>query len=188
MLKKVVQLFILVAGGMIGYLYIPDINQVANYMPSWLVPYFGLFLGALIFFFISLFIADYIIGFLVFIEEKLVKVPVADLLFGSIGLVVGLLIAFLINTFVQGLGIPVISGVLPVFLSIILAYLGFQVGFKRRNEFAGLLSKKEPEEKEKATEEKVNDQQVKPKILDTSVIIDGRIADICETKFLKEQS
>lgn len=50
MLKKVVQLFILVAGGMIGYLYIPDINQVANYMPSWLVPYFGLFLGALIFF------------------------------------------------------------------------------------------------------------------------------------------
>lgn len=108
-----------------------------------------------------------------------------DLLFGSIGLVVGLLIAFLINTFVQGLGIPVISGVLPVFLSIILAYLGFQVGFKRRNEFAGLLSKKEPEEKEKATEEKVNDQQVKPKILDTSVIIDGRIADICETKFLE---
>ena len=185
MLKKVVQLFILVAGGMIGYLYIPDINQVANYMPSWLVPYFGLFLGALIFFFISLFIADYIIGFLVFIEEKLVKVPVADLLFGSIGLVVGLLIAFLINTFVQGLGIPVISGVLPVFLSIILAYLGFQVGFKRRNEFAGLLSKKEPEEKAKATEEKVNDQQVKPKILDTSVIIDGRIADICETKFLE---
>lgn len=51
MLKKVVQLFILVAGGMIGYLYIPDINQVANYMPSWFVPYFGLFLGALIFFF-----------------------------------------------------------------------------------------------------------------------------------------
>lgn len=98
MLKKVVQLFILVAGGMIGYLYIPDINQVANYMPSWLVPYFGLFLGALIFFFISLFIADYIIGFLVFIEEKLVKVPVADLLFGSIGLVVGLLICILINT------------------------------------------------------------------------------------------
>ena len=186
MLKKVIQLLFLVAGGMIGFLYFPDVNLIAAYIPDWFVPYFGMFLGALIFFFISLFIADYIVNFFAFIEEKLVKVPVADLLFGSIGLVVGLLIAFLINTFVQGLGIPIISGVLPIFLSVILGYLGFQVGFKRRNEFVGLLSKKEDPVKgdQKQTEDRA-EELIKPKILDTSVIIDGRIADICETKFLE---
>src|SRR5690625_5168912 len=148
MLKKVVQLFILVAGGMIGYLYFPEMNIAGFYVPEWFVPYLGMFIGALIFFFISLFLSDYIVNFLRFIVEKLVKAPGPDLLFGSMGLLLGLLIAFMINIYIQDLGIPVISEVLPIFVTVILGYLGFQVGFKRRNEFASMITRKETKEKD----------------------------------------
>src|SRR5699024_6127596 len=75
--------------------------------------------------------------------------------------------------------------------TIILGYLGFQVGFRRREEFMNILmiSRKERNRKEEGQSniEKGNDgsYQLKPKILDTSVIIDGRIADIIQTNFLE---
>src|SRR5699024_11786176 len=67
-------------------------------------------------------------------------------------------------------------------------YLGFQVGFRRREEFINLIyiNRKEREKKRPSDdEEKEQQHQPNAKILDTSVIIDGRIADICQTKFLE---
>ncbi|TFB14753.1 PIN/TRAM domain-containing protein [Filobacillus milosensis] len=187
MLNKILQLLFIIAGGTIGYLYFPDLLEVWDVGgPAWLFPYLGMTLGAIILFIISYWLVDYIVGFLKIIEEKLVKAPVGDLLFGSLGLIVGLIIAFLVNIYLQDMNIPVVSDVLPVFVTVILGYLGFQVGFKRRNEFISLISV--PRKEGKARDEKGgdgDDSAIKPKILDTSVIIDGRIADICDTKFLE---
>ncbi len=187
LLKRIIQLFILIAGGVIGYLYFPDLAALAGFdSPQWLIPYFGLLLGAIILFLISFWLVDYIVDFLKLIEEKLVKAPVADLLFGSLGLIFGLIIAFLVNIYLQGFEIVLLSEVLPIFTTFIMGYLGFQVGFKRRNEFVGLLTINRKSEKEELEGVKASsDGNVKPKILDTSVIIDGRIADICETQFLE---
>ncbi len=129
---------------------------------------------------------DYIVDFLKVTEEKLVKAPVADLLFGSLGLIVGLIIAFLVNIYLQDIRITVVAEVLPMFVTIVLGYLGFQVGFKRRNEFINLISVPKRDQKTKEVEG-LNEAEtsIRPKILDTSVIIDGRIADICDTKFLE---
>ncbi len=68
---------------------------------------------------------------------------------------------------------------------IILGYLGFQVGFRRREEFMNIL-KPAKKDKRRSNDEEDADSNVQypsPKILDTSVIIDGRIADICQTNF-----
>src|SRR5690625_4883279 len=68
---------------------------------------------------------------------------------------------------------------------ILLGYLGFQVGFRRREELANLVNLNRRDKKRVLEEEVLIEPQSKPKILDTSVIIDGRIADICQTNFLE---
>ncbi|MET3684058.1 uncharacterized protein YacL [Alkalibacillus flavidus] len=188
MLKKTIQLFIVVAGGALGYLYFPKLASLVGFEePEWLIPFIGLVLGAIILFISTFWLVDYVVNGLKVIEEKLVKAPVADLLFGSLGLIVGLVLAFLVNIYLQGLGNPLLSEILPIFLMVILGYLGFQVGFKRRNEFVSLLTMNRKETKSAEAEQidKNASANIRPKILDTSVIIDGRIADICETHFLE---
>lgn len=187
MLKRIIHLFFIISGGTVGYLYFPDllnllgINEVAWYTTS----YFGIFVGILLFFMISVFSADYVIEVLRWTEEGLVKIPVIDLLFGTVGLIIGLLVAYLINISLQEFSLKIISEIIPLFLTIIIGYLGFQVGFRRREEFMNLFTLPRKEKKTEDEETIATANQSKPKILDTSVIIDGRIADICQTKFLE---
>lgn len=194
MLERIVHLFFIITGGTVGFLYSPAIMEFFNLQHiKWITsPYVGLVLFAIIFFVISYFIVDYIVGFLRWIEEALIKVPVIDLFFGSVGLILGLVVAYLINIPIQEVGIKIISEIVPLFITIILAYLGFQVGFRRRAEFTELMSvnrkersKASGDEKEEAAIPETTKTGVRPKILDTSVIIDGRIADICQTNFLE---
>ncbi|MFD1021179.1 PIN/TRAM domain-containing protein [Thalassobacillus hwangdonensis] len=188
MLKRIVQLFIVIAGGTIGYLYIPELIRLLDVTDqNWIAsPYVGAVLGALILFLTTFWLVDYIVNLLRWIEDTLVKAPLADLLVGSFGLIIGLVIAFFINIIIQDIQIQVVNQVVPIFLTFFLGYLGFQVGFKRKDEILGLFTMTKKEKKK--PEEEAGDSQAvipKSKILDTSVIIDGRIADICQTNFLE---
>ncbi|MFC2949299.1 PIN/TRAM domain-containing protein [Virgibacillus sediminis] len=191
MLKLIVHLFFVVLGGTIGYLYIPYIINLLDFTEaSWVAsPYLGMVVGAIIFFLLSYWLADYSVGFLKWVEDALIKLPAIDLFFGSVGLIVGLVIAYFINMPLQDINIEIISQVLPFFIMTLLGYFGFRVGFRRRDEFVNLLNKNRKErDKRKPAENAENNQPTgkpKPKILDTSVIIDGRIADICQTHFLE---
>lgn len=191
MLKKVVHLFFIILGGTIGFIYGPSIiSWIDISSASWLTsPYFGLIIGAIVIFLVTYFIVDYIVDFLRWIEDGLIKIPVGDLFFGSLGLTVGLVIAYLINIPIKDIRIDVVSQVIPLFITVILGYLGFQVGFRRREEFANItqLNRRDREKKRPIEEEpeRVAPKKVNAKILDTSVIIDGRIADICQTNFLE---
>lgn len=61
------------------------------------------------------------------------------------------------------------------------AYLGINIAVKRREELASLfLFRRQPQEK---ADKKAGNRMAK--ILDTSVIIDGRIFDICRTGFIE---
>ena len=187
-LKKIVHLFFLILGGTIGYLYVPVIINLLDFTDAkWVAsPYLGTLIGAIIFFILSYWLADYIVGFLRWIEEALIKIPVMDLLFGSIGLIVGLVIAYFINMPLQDINIEIVSQLLPLFIMILLGYFGFQVAFRRKDEIANLLNKNKKErDKKRVVEEEPEPNLPKAKILDTSVIIDGRIADICQTNFLE---
>ena len=189
LVKKIVHLFFIITGGTIGFLYGPSIVKLLNFTEAkWVAsPYLGLILGAIILFLISYFLVNYIVGFLRWIEEGLIRVPVGDLFFGSLGLILGLVIAYLINLPLQDIKLQLVSQIVPLFLTILLGYLGFQVGFRRRDEFANLINfnRKERDKKVETDDENQSAFQSQPKILDTSVIIDGRIADICQTRFLE---
>jgi len=187
MMKKIVHFFFIVTGGTVGFLYGPGIIKLLNITGAkWLEsPYLGSILGAIILFLISYLLVDYIVGFLKWVEDGLIRLPIGDLFFGSLGLIIGLVISYLVNLPLQDINLQLISQIVPLFLTILLGYLGFQVGFRRREELTNLVNLNRRDKKRVLEEEILIEPQSKPKILDTSVIIDGRIADICQTNFLE---
>ncbi|WLV24789.1 PIN/TRAM domain-containing protein [Aciduricibacillus chroicocephali] len=190
MLKKIVHLFFIVLGGMMGYLYLPAVATLAGLGDSRIATssIFGCIVGAIILFLLSYFVADYLVDFFKWVEDGLIRIPAADLFFGTIGLILGLVVAFLITIPLQEIKFRIFSQVLPIFITILAGYMGFQVGFRRRDEFTNLLNRKErrrTKEEHQEEQREMAGAQPKPKILDTSVIIDGRIADICQTSFLE---
>jgi len=103
-----------------------------------------------------------------------------DIIFGSIGLIIGLLIAFLISDPISRLKLPLVSVILTTVIYIFCGYLGISIATKRRDELSGFSFFR------RSSREKINKEEtVVPKILDTSVIIDGRIFDICKTGFIE---
>ncbi len=194
MLKRIVQLFFLVIGGALGIFLIPKVMNVLEIgaVPLLEGSYVRAIIGAIILFLTTFWLVDYIVQLIKHIEEALVKAPVTDVLFGTLGLISGLIVAYLILIPIREITIQVISTVLQVFFTLLLGYLGFQVGFKKRNELLGLFTLPQRSGKKKNTNSENEENEVGGeesslnwKILDTSVIIDGRIADICQTKFLE---
>ena len=117
------------------------------------------------------------------IETDLLKVPANDLVTGTFGLIIGLVIAFLISQIYSGIDMFYIGTVLSIFTYIFLGYLGILIATRKGKDLipAWVSSRKSANPKEKKN--KVGDAT--PKILDTSVIIDGRIADIMKTGFIE---
>ncbi|MCJ7813951.1 MAG: PIN domain-containing protein [Candidatus Atribacteria bacterium] len=109
------------------------------------------------------------------------KVPSQSFAAATIGLIIGLIIA---NLLAYSLSfIPILGSYLPIILSIILGALGINIGINKKDEIFNFLGYFRNINK---VRKKENSQQfVHPKILDTSVIIDGRILDICQTEFLE---
>ncbi|NPV26965.1 MAG: PIN/TRAM domain-containing protein [Firmicutes bacterium] len=116
-------------------------------------------------------------------ETSLQKMPTQDLLGGAVGLIIGLIIASLLGYSFSY--IPVIGGYLAILVSLILGYLGMKLGMRRKDDLLSVRSffpRFTTRDKEKVSRLEPRSQG---KILDTSVIIDGRIADICRSGFLE---
>lgn len=130
------------------------------------------------------------------LEQRLKQMPLPALVSSTIGLIVGLLIAALLASTVKQL--PVVGDFMPVVLSVLLGYLGISVGYRWRETIDGFLgafkrpSKRNRREAKEGRNEKCEQPMealnyktcVHPKVLDTSVIIDGRIVEICKAGFL----
>lgn len=185
MLKRLVQGGFILVGGTFGIFLLADLFSYFNWTHPFLNnPYVTALMGAVLFYLLMFWAVDYIVDFVKWTEDRIVNAPLMDILTGGLGLVIGLLVAILVGIPLSQLELPVVNTVLPILLTIGLGYLGFQFGFKRRDELASIFTKS-PKRKEVGTEETVLAPPPKAfRILDTSVIIDGRIADICETGFL----
>ena len=182
LVKKIICIIFVLIGGIIGYEIIPDIEAISSIDilsgNSWMLFLFSFIIGTLFGFII--FILSYnklgVLGkrFLAFF----LKIPTQNILSGVIGLIVGLIIA---NLLAYSLSfIPFIGRYLPIVLNVSLGLLGMIVGLHKREESVSFYRKSIERFKKR---DKL--PQYQPKILDTSVIIDGRIADICETDFLE---
>lgn len=108
------------------------------------------------------------------------QLPAKQLVAGTIGLAVGLVIAALLALPLSRLPAP-FGDVLPAVGAVLFGYLGITVMVLRADDIAALAGRRwghdQPPELEFQGEGK-------PVLLDSSVIIDGRIADISQTGFI----
>lgn len=102
-----------------------------------------------------------------------VRLDVFKIIGGALGTLIGLILAMILTWNISSiLDNPEIASLLASLLTIVLALAGLQLGSSKTREFRENIGKQDSK-----THKIVG-------VLDTSVIIDGRIADICETGFL----
>ncbi|MDM8528270.1 PIN domain nuclease [Anaerolineales bacterium HSG24] len=118
-----------------------------------------------------------------FVKNYLKRIPAPKLVFGVAGLVVALGIAALLYSPLSALPTPY-GNIAPIITSILLAYIGASIAIMRHEDIANYIKPSLnlggaffETTKKKAKEDKL--------LLDTSVIIDGRIADISQTGFIR---
>ncbi|NLY86517.1 MAG: PIN/TRAM domain-containing protein [Tissierellia bacterium] len=115
------------------------------------------------------------------IEKELERFSAYDIAISSIGLIVGLLIAFLLSQPIISLGIPYVGVVSSIILYSFFGYLGITIPHRKKEDIQSNLGNIRRSSKDKIK----SSSKAYPKVLDTSVIIDGRIADICKTGFIE---
>lgn len=194
MIRKIIRFLIalvFIGGGLsLGY-SLRDLSWLQGFN-SYLKPLIIIVPG-LIFGLIGFFIAPLIISFVVssteWTKSKLQKMPMTDLAGAAIGLIIGLIIASLLG--VAFARIPIVGGYIAIFFVLLLGYLGMSIGMKKKDDLLGLFTAftRTSREKEKGVavisgSKAEQAKQLLYKILDTSVIIDGRIADIVKSGFI----
>lgn len=117
-----------------------------------------------------------------FIESELQDVSIYEIFIGTIGFIFGLLIAYLLSQPFYKLGIPYLGVAISIILYTGLGYLGIRVPVRKKDDIIALFGNLRKGVGKDKSNKKFSSC---PKILDTSVIIDGRIADICKTGFIE---
>lgn len=210
-LRFFITLFLAIAGGALLDLASPvltmyvgteilkmEMGIVRITMGSLICILLGAVLGGLIGFLASPYFIRCLKRFSAWVEQQLGKMPIHDVIAGAIGLAIGLIIANLLGySFAK---IPIVGDYIPVIFSIVFGYLGITITIKKRQELTGLFDfvprfmkefAKMKEMRAGASQAPAGAAVVAPKedkaykLLDTSVIIDGRIADICDTGFIE---
>jgi uncharacterized protein YacL len=114
------------------------------------------------------------------LQQRIKQTPATDLLAAVTGLVLGLLIAVLLSFPLSLLPSP-FREILPIIAAVVFALLGMSTLISRRRDFAQLFSGRLSLRSGEGAANLPDERSV---LLDTSVIIDGRIADISRTGFL----
>lgn len=190
MKKRVVNIFMALAGVSLGLSILPLAwRAIGVAQNQWLNNNItNSIIGGLIFYLFSLLVADYVLRIIRRTEEKLSEFSLPYILFGATGVIIGLLIGVIVSIPFFNWNVPFVNSVVPVVLMSILGYLGFRMGTTRIDEWRKIFITK-PKKTEDADaqllDRKSNEHFRKYKILDTSVIIDGRIYDIAKTGFIE---
>ncbi|HUV15628.1 MAG TPA: PIN domain-containing protein [Pelolinea sp.] len=116
------------------------------------------------------------------IRTYLSKVSGPTLLSALIGLVLGLIIAALVSFPISFLPAP-FSSVLPFAAAVLFGYLGVAIAVSRQSDLGDMFSSTRRSQRSSSHAGGRSNQE-KSILIDTSVIIDGRIADIAKTGFL----
>jgi uncharacterized protein YacL len=193
MVNKLIRGLLIAAGVVIGYQLMLVVTNLVDVGKVFGIPFYEMtgmvfnIAGALVFGFIFYLISPWLIKLgwkaTIVTENALQTVPTGDIVLGTVGLIFGLVIANLLIRPIAIIPIPWLGSIVMVLANIVLGYLGIRIATRKKDDLGGVMhSLKKLGLKEKSIKQ---DQYAKPKILDTSVIIDGRIADICKTGFVE---
>lgn len=114
------------------------------------------------------------------LRKRIRQAPAQQLLAAILGLVVGLIVAALLVFPLSLLPTP-FKQILPFVVAVLFGYLGIMIMTTRQHDLFSLIRGQMPDRKSETQAKKTAER---PVLLDTSVIIDGRIADISRTGFI----
>ena len=123
------------------------------------------------------------------IVSSVVYLSTPEIISCAVGLITGLIIASLVGFALAR--IKIIGTYLSLLIVLIFGYAGAMIGYRKREELRVMLRHQDSSRMPAVTEKKEKEPRLKihnrvtPKVLDTSVIIDGRIAEIYRTGFLE---
>jgi uncharacterized protein YacL len=182
MVVLVVRLIFMVIGGVVGYelgqlieQQLPNNLSASYYLIGFIVSILVcLGLG----FVIGGAAGRYLARLLNRFEVAIQDIPGTDLLMGAIGIIAGFLIAFL-PSMILFRSYP--GWIVALILYAICGVIGYIIAVQKKDDLLGLFRpSRAPHETGEHTE-----KGAVSRILDTSVIIDGRITDICYSGFLE---
>lgn len=183
----IIIIYILV-GAAVGFYYLPllwDLLNI-NLNPALLV-FLDIIIGAIIFWLLSLPLVGATEKVIQRIEKELTKQSPVYLFFGTLLTIIGLVLAVLISIPLWRTRVPVINNILPILLMVIFSYFGFRIGTTRLDEwrkaFTHLKGNNKNDTNSVIKRQDANYHHYK--ILDTNILIDGRIYDLVKTGFLE---
>lgn len=195
MRKRIIQAAFALIGGSIGLLILPSLWNLIGWQDNRILAnnIMDFIIGAILLFIISFIFVTYIDQKLTEAEKYLAKKNPITLLIGSVTTILGLLIAVLISSLLVNSDVFLINTVIPVLLMLVLGYLGFRLGTTRIDEWKKLIPALN---RTRAKIESIDDGRILGernseanyhhyKILDTNILIDGRIYDLVKTGFLE---
>ena len=207
MIRKLIRIIITIVGAVFGYSLFSivnliltkvgvDVSQHVTTTQQYIISFILALIFAFIFFRITPLIQKQSFKVAEDIGEDLQGVSGNDILAAAVGLVFGLLIAFLLSQIFAAISNRYVYTVLVVIAYLVMGFLGVVIALTKGKEvFGQLLNRTAREPMAEAGSpgtrfsvgggKRKNQTREIPKILDTSVIIDGRIAEIIKTGFLE---
>lgn len=192
MLKKIIRVIFTIIGFISGYILsgvLMNIVLITNLSflskPIGIVSFriiLTLLIG-IILYFISPSIYDSIVKVIEYIEKNIQRFTATEIIYGIIGSLISLTITSLIGLPLNRIDLFGLGPILFVLVNLIFAIIFANIFIEKRDDISNVfanLKKNSARDKKSKVIVKNN-----PKVLDTSVIIDGRIFDICETGFIE---
>ena len=187
MRRRMITLIYILVGAAVGFYYLPLLWGILNIAlnPALLV-FIDIIIGALIFWLLSLPLVSGTEKLIQRIEKELTKHSPVYLFFGTLLTIIGLVLAVLISIPLWRTRIPVINNILPILLMIVFSYFGFRIGTTRLDDWRKAFTHAKSGKNDGGNViERQDDNYHHYKILDTNILIDGRIYDLVKTGFLE---
>lgn len=123
--------------------------------------------------------------------QKAKRTPITDIIIGVFAFILSIIISFFVSLPISNINFPIVGNSLSIILIIciylILGVLSVKIAMNKKEEISKfqIFSVDENEKSNSLDNAFYRTEGISPKILDTSVIIDGRIYDIIKTGFIE---
>ena len=197
MIKKILRIVISLLGIPLGYgiskLLLESVLTLENNILKYSFNGVFIILMTILFYIITPLFIKKIEKMLDRLEDLVVKEPKETLIIGFVGIIFGIIIAFLLSLPISMLALSGIFETIKIIIAIIFyltfASIGYRFSIKYKEDILKLFKRKNSnedfEKKYSSKKAKTISSKITDKVVDTSVLIDGRIKQIVETGFIE---
>lgn len=198
MFKKILRALIAVVGVFLGYsvgdiIFQSKLFVISNSILLYTYYGFSMIIFGLLFYLIAPRLISLMESVIERIETILYNHPKENMIIGFIGIIIGIILAFIISFALSGFKpqsqfLQFIITIINVVLYIVLATLGYRIATRNKDDllkrFQPKIQRNLASKEDFKKKQNIDNTNISSKLLDTSVLIDGRILQIAKTGFI----